>query len=410
MLKKYYENQNIIYPEIKECDVRTLGDVPAGIMSSHFIINVKLKNVNESQSTWSCFIKRTPNDEFGIKYAEDLETFDKEGNIYQQLIPAMQDIARGKTPWTAVCYLTKGIEVIALENLNMHGFVPSISGRLLNMDHLSIVMHTLARMNANSFALEEQRGQSIPEIFPNLLRENGYPSNNPPGYRQIGVQSMIRTVQNFVKMMSEKNYVWYERYNTETIIEMIPAIMNELFELVKPSKKFRNVFNQSDLWVNNILFKYNIGHPIDCRLVDFQFSRYAPPAFDINTVLLTSTSRSFKEKYSKELLDKYYTFLADELRTYELVVEKFLTRSELDESYKVYRKAVLIEGLCFFQTIYLPEDIWTDLIRTPQTFEDFVLNKHSEICIKIYNTNNGYRNKITEIIQELLDIAIGPSV
>lgn len=407
MLKKYYEIENTESdekncPKIEKCEVRTLGDVPAGIMSSHYIINVKLEN-----GCWSCFVKCSPKDDFGSKYAQDLETFDKEGIIYQQLIPAMQEIAKGRTPWTAVCYLTKGVDLIVLENLGLNGFVPPTSGRLLNMDHLSIVLQTLARMNAASLALEEKRKKSITEIFPNLLRENGYPSNNPPGYRQMGVQSMIRTVQCFVKLMSEKNLLKYERYDTESIIKMIPTIFNELFELVKPSKNFRNVFNQSDLWANNIMFKYVNSRPVDCRLIDFQFSRYAPPVFDINTLLLTSTSRLFKEQNAPKLLDQYYNFLAKELRAYGLSVQKFITRSELDASFKVYNKAVLIESLCFFQTIYLPEETWTDLIRTPQTFEDFVLNKHMDICVNIYQTNSGYRNKITEILQELLDVTLG---
>lgn len=414
MLKKSYEieygkNDGILFPKIRKCEVRTLGDVPAGIMSSHFIINIKLDNFNENQSTWSCFVKRTPKDEFGSKYAEDLETFDKEGKIYQELIPTMQDIARGRNPWTAVCYLTKGVDLIALENLNLNGFVTSISGRGLDLDHLIVVMHTLARMNAASFALEEKRGQSIPKIFPGLLRENGYPSHDPAGYRQKGAQSMTRTVQRIVKLMSEKDLMRSDKYNVESIIKMIPSIMNELFDLVKPSKKFRNVFNQSDLWANNILFKYTNDRPIDCRVVDFQFSRYAPPAFDISTILLTSTSRKFKQENAQKLLNEYYSFLTDELRSFGMSVEKFLNRSDLDESYKIYMKAALIENLCFFQLIYLPEELWADLIKTPQIFEDFVLNKHTEICVKMFETNSGYRNKITEIILELLDITLGAS-
>ncbi|XP_063703197.1 uncharacterized protein LOC134832912 [Culicoides brevitarsis] len=408
MLRRHYElNGTKKCPKINEIVIRTLGDVPAGIMSSHFIITVTLEDVNENETTWSCFVKRTPKDDFGSKYAEDLETFDKEGNIYQKLIPALQEIAKGRTPWTAVCYLTKGIDLIALDNLTLQGFVPSISGRLLDFDHLSVVMKALARMNAASIALEVKHSKPLTEIFPNLLRENGYPTTNTPGYRQLGVQSFTKTVQHFVKLLSAEGKVKYEKFSTEELVEMVPKIMQELFELVKPSTKFRNVFNQSDLWANNILFKYeNNEKVVDCRLVDFQFSRYAPPMYDICTLLLTSTPRKFKEDNVEALLDLYFASLTNEMSIFGLQAEQYLTRKELSDSFKVYNKAALIESLCFFQTIYLPEEKWSDLVKTPQTFEDFVLNKHTEICSKVFETHAGYRNKITEIIQELLDVSL----
>lgn len=50
-----------------------------------------------------------------------------------------------------------------------------------------------------------------------------------------------------------------------------------------------NVLNHGDLWVNNMMFKYDAnGRPIDLVFVDYQMSFYSSPGIDINYFLNTS--------------------------------------------------------------------------------------------------------------------------
>lgn len=50
-----------------------------------------------------------------------------------------------------------------------------------------------------------------------------------------------------------------------------------------------NVLNHGDLWVNNMMFKYDgNGRPIDLVFVDYQMSFYSSPGIDINYFLNTS--------------------------------------------------------------------------------------------------------------------------
>lgn len=421
--------------QVIDYEIKKLGnEVPGGILSSNFIITVKLREkrvtytdlkdfYNDSSSegsveelTCSFFIKCFPNDDFGVKYAQDLAIYRKERKLYEQLIPRLQDVGLGHEPWSPRCYHTKEDTVIILQDLQAEHFVPSGSSSMLDFEHLAVALRTLARLHSSSIAVEERTRSEIPKLYPHALEENAYPDTGTNGYRQTGVRVMTKTIKQLVKLVPG-----YDAWDINEILEAFPEVINRIYELVKPSEKYRNVFNQADLWASNILFKYedeikggaetekelNITkHPVDCRLIDFQFSRYAPPAFEIATLLTASNTRQFRNEHEKALLDIYYNALDAELSLYGFVTEDLIRRDDFLQSYQDYRLAGLIESLLFNQIIFLPIDFWTELTLSSEKFEDFLLNRHTEICLEAFENNEFYRTKITELLQETIDLYV----
>lgn len=406
----------VIDYEIKSLD----AEVPGGLLSSNSIINVKIRekrvtytdlkdchgdsSSEGSHEELSCsfFVKCFPHDEFGVKYAQDLSIYRKERKLYEQLIPRLQDVGMGHDPWAPRCYHTKEDTVIILQNLQAEGFVKCrLSSSVLNFEHLSIALKTLARLHASSIAVEERTRSEIPKLYPHLLEENAYPEESSSGYRQAGVRVMTKTILELVKLLPG-----YDDWDINETLEAFPEVINRIYDLVKPSEKYRNVFTQADLWASNILFKYEGDEPVDSRLVDFQFSRYAPPAFEIATLLTVSNTREFREKHEKELLDIYYAALDAELSLYGFVTEDLINRDDFLQSYEDYRVVGLIESLLFNQIIFLPIDFWTEMTLSSEKFEDFLLNRHTEICLEAYENNEFYRKKITELLQETIDLYV----
>jgi Ser/Thr protein kinase RdoA (MazF antagonist) len=75
----------------------------------------------------------------------------------------------------------------------------------------------------------------------------------------------------------------------------------------EPSSKFRNIICHRDLWLNNILFKYDTsGKPEEVALVDFQIYRYCPPALDLTMFMYVTTTREFREQHLLSLLLTYH--------------------------------------------------------------------------------------------------------
>lgn len=66
------------------------------------------------------------------------------------------------------------------------------------------------------------------------------------------------------------------------------------------------VLNHGDLWVNNLLFKYDKGVPVDLVFVDYQMSFYSSPGIDINYFLNTSPRLEVRQHSRDELIKSYY--------------------------------------------------------------------------------------------------------
>lgn len=436
-VKKHHSEKGSGKFQVIDYEIKKFGvGVPGGILSSNFIITVKIRekhvtytdlkdcygdsSSDSSSNELQCsfFIKCFPINDFGVKYAQDLAIYRKERKLYEQLIPRLQDVGLGHEPWSPRCYFTKEDTVIILQDLQAENFVPMLKS-VLDFEHLSVALKTLARLHSASIAVEERTRSEIPKLYPHTLEENAYPDKGSNGYRQTGVRIMTNTILELVSILSE-----FDEWDKNEIREAFPGVINRIYELVKPSEIFRNVFNHADLWASNILFKYEEEiqdslsenetmeekklnqHPIDARLIDFQFSRYAPPAYEIATFLIASNNREFRAEHTNSLLDIYFSALDSELSLYGFVTEDLIRREELQESYHHYYLAGLIENLLFNQIIFLPADFWTELTLSSEKFEDFLLKRHTEICLEAFEKDQFYRTKISELLHEIIELYV----
>lgn len=70
------------------------------------------------------------------------------------------------------------------------------------------------------------------------------------------------------------------------------------------------VLNHGDCWVNNMLFKYERGQPVDVIFIDFQLSFYSSPGIDLNYFFHTSAQNEVRNTKLRSLINIYYnTFL-----------------------------------------------------------------------------------------------------
>lgn len=73
------------------------------------------------------------------------------------------------------------------------------------------------------------------------------------------------------------------------------------------------VLNHGDSWVNNFLFKYEEGKPVDVVFVDYQMSYYSTPGIDMNYFLNTSPSNAVRINKQETLIETYYDTFASTL-------------------------------------------------------------------------------------------------
>lgn len=157
------------------------------------------------------------------------------------------------------------------------------------------------------------------------------------------------------------------------------------------------------MWLNNILFKYENGKPIECRLVDYQFSRYAPAAHDIMNLLHLTTKIDFRAKHEEHLLQHYYSHFKDNLK--DLNPEEILPWDKFKESCKIYKLLAIEQALLSMHYVLGPADKQIENALKNSTREEYdkFVDEHRGEYMKKYFENKEYCDVVPKIFYELID-------
>ncbi|XP_059616399.1 uncharacterized protein LOC132261557 [Phlebotomus argentipes] len=404
---------------INTCEVEALGDGPAGFLAHHYILTVDISEKivgysDEKRSingkTLSFFVKVFPDDvQEQAEYADEMKVFQKEIDLYSYLLPRLQDIGIGGKEWAAQSYLTKDDKILVNENLKADGFEMALNTTgacRLDFDHLSIALDILGKFHACGLVLEDRCQTPPTQMYPDCFEENAYPDEEDH-IRMVGLKNAIMTHLELIKRIPK----YQDNQLLTTILEEYPKIVMKIVDYVKTSDQFRNVVSHGDLWANNIMFKYEeigeekkVPKPVDCRLVDFQLVRYAPPALDVVTLICNTTDSGFREENLEKLLDGYHKSLCGELGRFGIVPDDIISWEDFLQSYEYYKLAGLIESVLFGHLTGLPAEIANELLGSSEKFGDFIKsNTRIKFCIKAFETDAGYRSRLTDSFCQIID-------
>lgn len=101
-----------------------------------------------------------------------------------------------------------------------------------------------------------------------------------------------------------------------------------------------------DLWINNIMVKFQDGKPVGTKFVDFQNPRYGSPAMDLFFLLWTSVRLDVLEEHLDELLQFYHENFIENLQELKCDTSPF-TLDRLLEEMKLVCSDELIHVMFF---------------------------------------------------------------
>nr|XP_019526202.2 uncharacterized protein LOC109398309 [Aedes albopictus] len=380
--------------------IERFGGSPDGFLADHFALKVVIVSGNDkppSTQEVSFFLKAVPKGNLVLaKYLDEIGSFRKEVALCEKVIPELERMLVGRQV-VPKYLLTKEDRLIIMENVKARGFDILKGNRgLMEYAQLEKVLETLAYFHAGTILLEQKEDQGLMEMFPDVLNENAW----------TGVQGSIRTrdVENVIVLWCEFMRV-VERDSSKlgTILTALPDTIRSLYEYVKPSTLWRNVFSHGDLWSNNVMFKNkSSGVPEECILVDFQLSRYTPPAYDINLLLSLTTTFEFRCKHMNSLLNGYYDTFQTVLTRNGVDPTAIYTRNSFDASCEHYRLAGQIHGCIIGPEVLLPASFIDHVFDLATECAGFMPQPKVNICLNAFRSDDCYRLRMLDMVQELL--------
>lgn len=177
----------------------------------------------------------------------------------------------------------------------------------LDYEHFSLTVTSIARFHAafvnyeTKKSIDLKRPYSSFQEFSQILQEPTY-CDSP------FLKAAAKLSSNLLKAFSAKSY----RHRIDLELELNKFYLKACDSL-REYEDTVNVLLHKDLWVNNIMFKYEKGVPTNAVLVDFQCLRYGPPAFDLMVFMYLTTDRHFRDQHEKDFLDHYFSAFTQNL-------------------------------------------------------------------------------------------------
>lgn len=303
------ENESI---DVTDFDIKIAtkkGDNYASVMY-RCVVNYKL-NIDETTfKRKSLIVKVTPPGDIRTKVMEKSNLYPREIHAYSELLVKVEELLKSindETQLSPRCIYTTDTpkKLLVFEDLSEQGYQMNDRKKGLDLDESILCLVKLAKLHACSIILHDRD----PTIM-NMYRE-GIITPNPSRqdfmiFYKLNARAFTELVNTFdgFDELKKKLKGFEER------------ILPKGYELYTRDDNSLNVLNHDDLWVNNIMFKYNDdGDKLeDLLMFDYQLSYWGSPGIDLNFFLYGSVRDDLREEQFYFLIKKYYDTFADVLK------------------------------------------------------------------------------------------------
>ncbi|XP_068633212.1 uncharacterized protein [Battus philenor] len=286
---------------VAACDRRPAAAGMVGFLGDHARVTVHVR-LNGAVKKLRLFVKslpasNAPKAEFIQKYG-----YSKREALALNLSEEMRG-AEGPNPWCAPVYLCNE-SVLVMPDLALQGYRTLHNQHTVDLQHALLAAAAVARFHAAyaNYATARSRREHRPYSF---LQEHADVLKEHTLCESPWLRAAAKLTANFLKAFSAK----YEQFPRDLEQQLVQRYLESCATLTEYTDTL-NVLLHRDLWVNNIMFRYDGDEPTNALLIDFQCLRYGPPAFDLMAFLYLATGQKFRERHEAALLRHYYDAFA----------------------------------------------------------------------------------------------------
>lgn len=371
---------------------------PTGYLGEYFHLELKYKFVesNNTIQTTRVFVKSLPYQNPKMTaFIEACGMLTKEAAIYEQLLNELRRLT--PTIWCAQCYFTRR-DLFVMQNIVDMGYEPLVDpAEFLTQSQMDVLLKSLATMHACSLTYEEQNKVNIGEQLEDVLREMTVTPDVV--FYTAGLRAVLAVASVHPAYQCEA----LQKF----IAEELPRHLDSVYEMVNPSKKYRNVFCHRDLWGGNLFFNKAQPDAEPVVLVDYQLARYSPPAIDVLMAVYLNITPQQRRTMKHWCYDRYYSYFAEELSRQGLSVEQQISRSEFEQSLKELELFGALYNCISATILRVPGDYLKDLkLNHPDAFHRYTNVDRVKEVLELLKIDKKFKDYIFECIEEMMHLLL----
>lgn len=381
-----------------------------GLLGDHCILTATIKVLEGQESEnhvikeeFSFFAKLFPKYRGPAEFVEGLRAFEKEIFIYNLFDRFKNYDLNLVELCTANCYLSQYNRYLILDNLFLQGFQPLEKHKTLDYNTLVTVIKGLAKLHASSIIYEERRSKELGRRY-RLLEEyekefeETFYSKKEGFINTKGITASIKCVIEEIDLFQHRDKL----ISGQDFKLVANELCHKIFDLVKPSKIYRNVLSHGDLWATNILLKYNEDNTAtECKFVDFQCGRYVPPTHDLMSVIHLTTSRRLRKKHMYEFTGIYYATLEKLVKLAGYTLKNILPFVDFMRSCEEQKLFAIIQAATYMPLVLIKEGALLD--HFTRADEAALFEDRTSLIASHVAKDDCYKNRLEESIQDLRD-------
>ncbi|XP_065084197.1 uncharacterized protein LOC135706512 [Ochlerotatus camptorhynchus] len=302
MLRKCKYDPSIKVPSIDVKYALAKGENFASVI---YRVHVVIHSKDHSERIHSYIIKGMSETPLIRQMLGEYNVHGKEMDVYQLVIPELQHLMRSIEDHSdlylnALC-VDRNNDVMLFDDILELGYV--MIDRITGLDaiHTKMSLNAMAKLHATSMKLAE--------IYPTMF------DRYKTGMMTRETDAFHDFFRSTYDALTDEIYTWDLKwhYYANKLRKLRPYYLEQGMTVFdNDSEHDLRVFVHGDLWVNNLMFKYDInnGQPIDVILFDFQYCCYGTPAIDLCYFFFTSTRDDIRQNGFEEYMQYYYNGLA----------------------------------------------------------------------------------------------------
>ncbi|XP_031627330.1 uncharacterized protein LOC116343427 [Contarinia nasturtii] len=371
------------------------------------VYRVSFNKTDDTNSSSKLIVKVAPQNVTRRTQFRSRNLFLQEIYMYNEVLPSFRQFEGSKGVTAAAdcfseypkCFKTiddEPSECVLLEDLSARDL--SIIDRYseeVTADHVYLVMSTLGKFHAISFALKDQKPEKFHELA-SKLKEMFIDPDDPMFrmYYEKFTESIFKVLGNEedVELLAKMKKL-FERHSIDIAADCLNLEMTGS----------ASVISYGDSWQNNIMFGYDMNKkPKEACFLDWQISRHSSPIIDIVYFMFCCTTKELRDAHYDDFLKAYHDSLSAHIRRLGSDPEKLFPFPLMQEHFRKCGKYGLIMAAVLLPMITMESGNGIDLDEAANSMAE----KHDTDAFDDYfisvNSRNKFNKRMRDVVADMI--------